>query len=1774
MSLRKLTAGDGYSYLTRQIAAHETTEKGHTSLGDYYDEKGESPGRWMGSGLTGLGMRSGQGVTAPQMKALYGLGIHPDAATIEERLAEQGASRTEVEASIALGKRFPIHDSVSTFNVRVAEAFTAYNAQHRQRWNAPIRPEERARIRTEIGTAMFVDAQGREPQDAREMSGFIAKASRQPTSAVAGFDLTFSPVKSVSALWALAPKEVAADIRAAHDAAVADTLTWLEREVAHTRVGSGGVRQVKVRGLVAAAFTHRDSRAGDPDLHTHVAVSNKVQADDGRWLALDGRLLYAAKVTASEHYNTRIETELVARLGVEFADRDDTVGGKVPVREIRGVSTPLTRWWSRRRVAIEARQAEIAAEFQSRFGRPPTAIEAKSLADQATLETRDAKHCHRSEREQRDEWRAEADDVLGDPAEVDEMYARAVGRRNAGRTATRDWVEDTAAATIAVIEESRATWNVWNLLAEAQRQTRRAGIARDDVDRAVDQVVEAAISRCVRLGVDDPISEPPPLQRPDGASVYDVHGATLYTSAKVLLAEKEILDLAARTGGHALADVRVEVAIAGAAANGFELNDAQAAMVRDLATSGAVVQLALAPAGTGKTTTMSVLADAWAEGGGHVVGLAPSAQAGHELGQAVTGHTDTLAKLTWTLANEPSAAWPRWIRDIGPQSLVIIDEAGQAATTELAAAVRFVAERGGVVRLVGDDQQLAAVGAGGVLRDIQQQYGASTLSEVRRFDDPAEAAATLAVREGDAAALGFYADNARIHVGDLSAVADQAYDSWAADRADGLDSVLLAPTRELVSQLNARARADRLTAAATVGPQVDLADGNRASVGDVIVTRRNSRRLVVSRSNWVKNGDRWRVERVLSTGGLIVRHLELERAVELPPDYVAQDVQLGYATTVHGAQGMTADTAHLVAAGEESRQTLYVGVSRGRQANHIYLATGYDGDPHSLIDPKALRPPTAIDILTEILGRDGSDRSATTAQREAAAYTTQLHDAVMRYHDALGFAAEELLGVETLASTDREIETIWPGLTSEPAYPTLRAHLALRTLDGADPIATLLDAANERKLGTSDDRAAVLDWRLGKSAAGPLPWLDGVAGRLAELESWGPYLRSRFSRITTLADAVRAEAQAWTPTAAPQWAAGLTAADHSALRGDLAVWRAAFGVPEDDNRPAGPVQPGASTSPHQQELERRVRSVLGAHRAGDELLELLPDEVRADADFGRLSDRLGALQAAQVDVHPLLQRALDADHPLPDERTADALWWRIVRHLGPAALRASANQAHTLRPAWTSHLCERLGEATGEQVMADSMWPALVAAIHARPAEWTPEELIDAATSGHGPDVRPEELCSALVWRIATMTDAPFVEPEPSEPDFAQPEAAPAEPVTAMTETCTSMDRIVELNRWAFDHYSAMYPKSWAPDYLRDRLGNDLTDDPRYQVGYAPPGPTSLIQHLTTRGTSEEELLDAGLARRTDRGHLVDTFRDRLVFPIHSGADLVGFIGRRNPTKPDGEFSGPKYLNTRSTAVFAKGEQLFGLTEGTADLEARSTPVLVEGPMDAIAVTLATNGEYVGIAPLGTAFTEDQAARLRPYLRENPSHIVIATDPDSAGWQSAQRAFWRLAALRAAPRHLSLPDGVDPADVLRDHGKASLTQQLNDSGDFAQVLIDRLLDDRLACRDDAFSRVDHCREVTRVIGALPPDHWMDHAKDLTERLDLPLALVREEVFDAGTSWTNDPVGCSSRQLAAVRPAAQVTTSTRALRAALVPVAPLQNVEPPVVGRPSDVDVPR
>ena len=332
--------------------------------------------------------------------------------------------------------------------------------------------------------------------------------------------------------------------------------------------------------------------------------------------------------------------------------------------------------------------------------------------------------------------------------------------------------------------------------------------------------------------------------------------------------------------------------------------------------------------------------------------------------------SDTLAKLTWSLRH---GDLPDWAARIGPSTLVIIDDAGMADTLSLDRAVQFVIGRGGSVRLVGDDQQLAAIGAGGVLRDIKTEHGAVQLGELHRFTNPAEACATLALREGDPTALDFYLNQGRVHVGDLATTTEDALNAWAADRAAGLDAIMLAPTRDLVAELNCRARHHRLNGDVP-DAVVRLADGNQASAGDVIITRSNDRRLRLTATDWVKNGDRWTITGIGENGDLKVRHNRSRLTVRLPAEYVQHSTGLGYASTIHAAQGVSADTMHGLVSGQESRQQLYTMLTRGRTGNRLYLHVVGDGDPHTVIRPETVAPRTPTETLRQILARDEPSR--------------------------------------------------------------------------------------------------------------------------------------------------------------------------------------------------------------------------------------------------------------------------------------------------------------------------------------------------------------------------------------------------------------------------------------------------------------------------------------------------------------------------------------------------------------------------------------------------------------------------------------------------------------------------------------------------------------------------------------------------------------------------------------------------------------------------------
>ncbi|HRW01637.1 MAG TPA: MobF family relaxase [Tetrasphaera sp.] len=1772
MGIHKLTAGSGYDYLTRQVAGLDATSLGGASLASYYSEKGETPGEWLGSGVAGLGggIAVGDVVTATQMRALFGVGLHPlsEQLTAAFAAANPDATAEQVAAAGQLGAPFKVYDNdVTAFQIAVARRVEELISRETPQASAALR----ARARTDVGLAFFRDEFGRDPLNAKELSSLVARLSRPRTTAVAGYDLTFSPVKSVSALWAISDPATAALIEQAHRGAIGDALRFLEDQALFTRRGANGVRQVEVRGLVATAFTHRDSRAGDPDLHTHVAIANKVQArDDGAWLSIDGRALYAATVTASETYNTALEQRVSAALGVTFVERANRDPRKRPVREIVGVREELLERWSTRRESINARRAELAREFQAAHGRQPSPIEAIHLAQQATLETRDAKHEPRTLAQQRATWQAEAEHVLGGPRHVEEML------RQVHTAAPPDMVDTTAAGwraatadhILASLEERRSVWGVWHVRAEAQRRVRGL-VAGESVDLVDDLVRHVTDRLSIPIGSDpaDAVADPAPLRRSDGASVYTVAGSRRFTSARILAAEQRLVAAAGQHAAWRVPDRDVELALLEVAANARRLNSGQVALVRAMATSGLALQLAIAPAGSGKTTAMQALTAAWQGAGGHVIGLAPSAAAAAGLGAQTGATAHTLATLTWGLNHDQL---PEWAGEVDERTLVIIDEAAMAATLDLDAAVTFLTSRGASVRLVGDDQQLAAIGAGGVLRDIAAAHGALELSDVVRFTNPAEAAASLALRDGHREATAFYADHNRIHVGDRDTLTDDTFTGWLTDRAAGLDAIMIAPTRDLVRDLNQRARAHRLTEqpAAAGGPSVTLADGTTGSAGDLIITRVNDRRLAYGRGDWVKNGDRFLIAGIRPDGALDVTHVGSGRTLTLPAGYVRDAVDLGYAATVHTVQGVTVDVMHGLATGEMTRQQLYTMLTRGRQANHIYLDSAVSGDPEEVLRPDYLHPLSPTDLLHQLIARDGTPRSAMTLQRESSDPRTQLGVAADIYADALNVAIHDTAPPQLTRHLEQIADELVPGMTALPAWPAVRSNLLLLAAAGTEAEQALREAIAAAPLQDAVDAAAVISWRLQTSRGGPLPWLPQTPAALTEHPMWGPYLAERAAHVVQLAAAIRQDTAAGP---APQWTTHQSRRPTPALLAAVEVWRAATHVPTDDPRATGDPHFAAAPRSYQRRLDDALSDLdaPAVREWAPIIAHYAPAAERDDVTY--LATRLAAAARAGVEVPPLLEQA-STGPALPDDQPAAALWWRLTAHL--EAIPESVCVDPHLESAVLSALTDAAPPDRIAHLTGSGSWPAILDAVDlAHRAGWSMPQLVDIAAAGDDSDP-----AQALLWRLTTLlrndpgTDT---EPDPNPaPDDYEPTAPTSqEPVpenhhpdstippgwdlepdvddagedhtpedlddqdvatrlalaglireipTALPPSDTmlrrqeaaavewlfcpvSRERMLQINDAAADYYQACFRGSWSQRYLADRLHTDLTGDPDIRPGHAPAGWTHLVDHLRRHGVSDEELLVTGLAAQASTGRLIDRFRDRLILPITHDGEILGFVGRRHD--PGADPRTPKYLNTPDTPLYKKGHQLYD-PAGTARTAHELTPTLVEGPIDALAINLAAPDTHLGLATLGTALTLEHAQQLASF----PTDPLVATDADPAGQLAAERAYWLLTPHGLQPQIVQWPRGADPADMLQRYGPRQL------AGTLQQPIA--LTDHLLTQRRNILPSNDLAAASLPILAAAPPTYW-DRVPD----------GARREFLSLLDGWEHDPRAVAERQLA-------------------------------------------
>lgn len=947
MSLRAVNAGSGYEYLLRSVATNDAANVSAPSLSKYYAAQGTPPGRWLGSGLIGLESKSihvGEVISDLQMAALYGEGIHPDTDA-------KTASGLKLDDCL-IGRAFPTFTNKEKVLVALRTAEKAFRTTHQRLPSS----DERSTMAMTVGTPFFIAEKGCGPVNGKEVVEWVNQKKDRVKQAVAGFDFTFSPAKSISVLWALSDEETASRIAACHHRAVAEAMAWAEDEFIRTRSGAGGIRQVKTRGLIAAEFTHFDTRAGDPDLHSHVLVSNKVQDVEGKWKALDGRTIFRFHQAMSFRYNSLIQDELTRELGVDF-EAHDRGPGKQPVWEIVGIPTKVLTLFSRRRAMAEPVYRRKVEAYATRCGGAPNKRISNELWQQAILETRDAKKPAQSLDDLRSGWE---EDLLA-TADGSELLAQI-------RTIISDEGEPQRPLFVADEHQDQACSQAIELATSRRNVFRRSHVqtavasilsawrfeSLEHRDRVQEDVVDDVLERYgLHLNGHEPVALPEQLTNETGRGIDVLLDSDVYTTADLLAAEQRVFDAADENTGQKLTDAQIEKELAAhAKREGWSLNEGQQQLARHLLACGTLVATGVGPAGTGKTASMSLVTTAWRNSGRNVVGLAPSAAAATLLADDIQAPAYTIDSLvfTWrglhptraggTLADLPVT--------INPGDMLLVDEAGMASTSNLAALVEIAHAAGAVLRFVGDPKQLEAVENGGLFGALTRAKPTAELSRVMRFGDDAEQEeASLRLRSGNTKGLDFYENNQWIHGGTRTEMLTQAATAYLADLAAGRKALVLAATNADVETLNEIIRSHRVDQGLVDDSTTTaLSHSERAGVGDIVIARKNA--LFRQDRNGVDgrviNGDLFEITEITMDGTLTVRHQTTGRIQTLPADYVSSNVHLGYASTVHRAQGATVDVCRAVIDWSVSQAGLYVGLTRGKLSNQAYVVCEHNLD--------------------------------------------------------------------------------------------------------------------------------------------------------------------------------------------------------------------------------------------------------------------------------------------------------------------------------------------------------------------------------------------------------------------------------------------------------------------------------------------------------------------------------------------------------------------------------------------------------------------------------------------------------------------------------------------------------------------------------------------------------------------------------------------------------------------------------------------------------------
>ena len=718
---------------------------------------------------------------------------------------------------------------------------------------------------------------GRDPATGAVLAGTARRAGGN-----VGFDLTFAAPKSVSVLAAVGDEPIRRVVLAAHAAGVDAALDYLERHACAARRGRNGVTVLPAQGFVGALYVHEMARSGDPHLHAHLVIANRVRGPDGRWSAPDMRLVYAHAKTAGTIADAVMRAELTRSLGVEW--------GPVAkgIAELAAVPAEVREHFS-------ARHAEIMEEAAVRGLSSRAGIEALQR------ETRDRKR-HIAREEAVAGWRARAAEHGFSRREL----AAALGRARA--TTADEYTERLRTATRHMLgpdgltRESSAFHRreVIQGLAEAHAE----GAPPGHLERLADRFLAEL---CVAL------------------TLGDARREALYTTPEMLRVEVRLVDAATGRdpeGGPVAGAAAIEAAIAARPSLGAD----QVAAVRHLCGGDARVRVLEARAGTGKTFTLAAVREACERSGVPVIGVAWQGQAADLLGREAGIAAETAARLLRRIERGEDGAIPGG-------AVIVVDEASAMPTRALERLIHAAAWRGARVVLVGDRAQLPAIEAGGGFAALADRLGSVELTENRRQASELQRRIAAHLAEGRAAdAVALLSESGRLaRFEDARDARTALIEAWARAELDSPGrNLMLAHDRRDVAELNWMAREWR-QAWGFLSDRRIVAGGREWAIGDRLVCRRNDYGL------GVRNGTSGTVVGLDRLGEGLDLRTDHGEVVRLPAGYLGH-VRHGYALTGHVAQGSSVDRTFVLASPERGgAEWAYVAASRQRHDLHVFV---------------------------------------------------------------------------------------------------------------------------------------------------------------------------------------------------------------------------------------------------------------------------------------------------------------------------------------------------------------------------------------------------------------------------------------------------------------------------------------------------------------------------------------------------------------------------------------------------------------------------------------------------------------------------------------------------------------------------------------------------------------------------------------------------------------------------------------------------------------------